>query len=152
MGEPKFLTTLSKTSWESSSLLFKSGTCPWILFKRLHFTVVGTMSRWTAEISFFAGRSDFRAAKFHGKCASHHFSVATMTWGGRWSAINVLCEALFGQLFRILRAPHFMRRKFSKVLFKAFEATGAFRRLPKTFSRRMKIFHFSSFFMKFNIK
>ena len=34
------------------------------------------MSRWTAEMFFFVGRSVFRAEKVHGKNASHHFSPA----------------------------------------------------------------------------
>ena len=34
------------------------------------------------------------------------------TRGGRWGAIDVLCEALFGELFRISRVNSFKRRKF----------------------------------------
>ena len=42
--------------------------------------------------------------------------VQHQTWGGRWSAIDVLCEALFGELFRIFRAPDSMRKKSSRGL------------------------------------
>ena len=68
--------------------------------------------------------------------------------GGRWGAIDVLCEALFGELFRISRAPHFMRRKFSKALPEPF---GGLLEPSRAFQRgfREKYFFISlSFFMK----
>ena len=70
------------------------------------------------------------------------------TWGGRWSAIDMLCEALFVNFFdffvyrlpcaKIVERPSRGLRR----------PPGAFRRLSETFSRKMKKTIFSSFSMK----
>ena len=77
-GRGKFLDNFIWDFVSKETASFRASSISWILFRtpfdpwwRLHFTVAGTMSRWTAEILFFAGRSTFRAEKVHGKSASH---------------------------------------------------------------------------------
>ena len=87
------------------------------------------MSRCSAEIFFFAGRSVYGAGKNHRKdCFAPFFAGRSSfraekvhgTWGGRWSAIDVLCEALFGELVRVFKGSISKREKSSTGLRKPF--------------------------------
>ena len=76
-----------------------------------------------------------------------------VTWGGRWGAIDVLCEALFGELFRIFRVPHSMREKFSRGLPETFGGLqGPSRGFLRLFREKIKFSFFHIFSSTFNIK
>ena len=126
--------------------LFRDSTISWYLFRtsfdpwwRLHFTKGVTMSRWTAEILFFAGRSTFRAERvLRTKCASHlgrsmerHRRVvrSTLRWTfSKFSSAAFHAEKILGSPSGGLRRPQ--------------EPPGGFLRL---FLEKLKILNFHHF-------
>ena len=125
MGEAKMIEILSENPWGKRRLYVEPGASRELSLKRHSTLGEGSISQrglwWVVE------------------------RPRSYLWAGRWIAIVVLCEALFGELFRIFRAPHSMRRKSSKALRKASggpqEPPGGFLRLFRFFSFFMKVQH-----------
>ena len=102
-------------------------------------------SRKECFAPFFAGRSICRAEKVHGKSASHQVhglgavDGAPSTCCAKHSSVNFFdFSSAASHARKILESPSEGLRR----------PPGASRRLSEDFSRKMKIFNFSSFFMK----
>ena len=148
MGEAKMLTTSSETKSGKRRLLFEPLPSRDLNLERHSTLSEGSISLlqvwWVVERprSYFspAGRL-FEPKKFTER-------VLRTTWGGRWSAIDVLCEALFVNFFGHSEVDSFKRQKFVRI---RAECSRGFWGPPKVFLRLFrenwkfpKLSHFSS--------